>query len=63
MKHHPASWGFFRLSTFKRIKGENEMSLIKSALIATVLVLVTVFLLNRIPFTSGIVQAALKPAA
>jgi hypothetical protein len=39
------------------------MSLIKSALIATVLVLATIFVLNKISFTSGIVQAALKPTA
>lgn len=39
------------------------MSLIKSALMATALVLVTVFVLNKIPFTSALVQSALKPAA
>jgi hypothetical protein len=39
------------------------MTLIKTALVTTVLVLLTVFLLNRIPFTSGLVQAAIKPAA
>jgi len=39
------------------------MTLLKTALITTLLVLATVFLLNKIPFTSGIVQAALKPAA
>lgn len=39
------------------------MTLIKTALITTLLVLATVFLLNKIPFTSGIVQAAIKPAA
>lgn len=39
------------------------MQLLKTALVTTVLVLFTVFLLNMIPFTSGIVQAALKPKA
>jgi len=42
---------------------EKRMSLIKTALVTTLLVLATVFLLNKIPFTSGIIQAAFKPAA
>jgi hypothetical protein len=39
------------------------MALIKTALLTTVLVLATIFLLNKIPFTSGIVKSALTPVA
>jgi hypothetical protein len=38
------------------------MALLKTALITTVIVLISLFLLNRIPFTSALVQAAIKPA-
>jgi hypothetical protein len=36
------------------------MSLLKTALLTTLLVLVTIFALNRIPFTRELVQAAIK---
>jgi hypothetical protein len=36
------------------------MSLVKAALISTVMVLVVIFALNRIPFTRDLVQAAIK---
>jgi len=36
------------------------MKLIWSALIATAVTLVTIFILNRLPFTRDVVQAALK---
>jgi hypothetical protein len=37
------------------------MSMLKTALLTTLIVLVTIFALNRIPFTKELVQAALKP--
>jgi hypothetical protein len=39
---------------------EETMGLLKTAVITTLLVLVTVFALNRIPFTRDLVQAAIK---
>ena len=36
------------------------MSLLKTALLTTLIVLVTIFALNRIPFTRELVQAAIK---
>jgi hypothetical protein len=36
------------------------MGLLKTALITTLIVLVSIFALNRIPFTRDLVQAALK---
>ncbi len=36
------------------------MKMLWSALISTVVVLVTLFILNRIPFTRDMVQAAIK---
>jgi hypothetical protein len=36
------------------------MTLLKTALLTTLLVLVTIFALNRIPFTRELVQAAIK---
>jgi hypothetical protein len=36
------------------------MGLLKTAMITTLIVLVTIFALNRIPFTRELVQAAIK---
>jgi hypothetical protein len=36
------------------------MGLLKTALVTTLIVLVSIFALNRIPFTRDLVQAALK---
>jgi hypothetical protein len=36
------------------------MGLLKTALVTTLIVLVSIFALNRIPYTRDLVQAALK---